>query len=84
MHELADIYQIHQTNRKVLSRLLELLDNHITKINERMNNLLRLKTDILTYQEKIREKLNIEDMSQKGERVYERSGDHQRRAHSHR
>ena len=29
MHELEDIYQIHRTNRKVLPRLLELLDNHV-------------------------------------------------------
>ena len=84
MHELEDIYQIHRTNRKVLSRLLELLDNHVTKIDERINNLLRLKTDILSYQEKIRQKLNIEDISQKGGGIDERSGDHQRRPHSHR
>jgi DNA-binding transcriptional MerR regulator len=84
MYELEDIYQIHRTNRKVLSRLLELLDSHVTKIDERINNLLRLKTDILSYQEKIRQKLNIEDISQKGEGIDERSGNHQRRPHSHR
>jgi DNA-binding transcriptional MerR regulator len=84
MHELEDIYQIHRTNRKVLLRLLELLDNHVVKIDERINNLLRLKTDILSYQEKIRQKLNGEDISQKGEDIDERSGDHQRRPHSHR
>jgi DNA-binding transcriptional MerR regulator len=81
---LSEMYQIHRTTRKVLSRLLELLDNHVTKIDERINNLLRLKTDILSYQEKIRQKLNGEDISQKGEDIDERSGDHQRRPHSHR
>ncbi len=34
MHELGDIYQIHRTNRKVLPRLLELLNNHMGKIDE--------------------------------------------------
>jgi len=58
MHELEDIYQIHRTDRKVLSRLLELLENHVGKINERIQNLERLKEDICNYQERIRQKLN--------------------------
>jgi len=83
MNELEDIYQIHRTNRKVLPRLLELLDNHAGKIDERIHNLNRLKEDILNYQEKIRQKLNVEDDLQKGEDVDERSGDHQFRPNSH-
>jgi len=67
MHELEDIYQIHRTNRKVLPRLLELLDIHASKIDERVNSLLKLKTDILSYREKIRQKLNLEGNPQKGE-----------------
>jgi len=61
MHELEDIYQIHRTNRKVLPRLLELLDNHVGKIDERIQNLDRLREDIFKYQKKIRQKLNMED-----------------------
>jgi DNA-binding transcriptional MerR regulator len=60
MHELEDIYQIDQTNRKVLSRLLELLETHVGKINERIQNLERLKEDIFNYQERMRQKLNKE------------------------
>jgi len=60
MHELEDIYQIHRTNRKVLSRLLELLENHVGKINERIQNLERLKEDVFNYQERISQKLNKE------------------------
>ena len=84
MHELEDIYQIHRTNRKVLPRLLELLDNHVGKIDERMRQLDKLKEDILDYQEKIRKKLNFEDDFQKGEDIGERSGDRQCRPNSHR
>ena len=66
MHELEDIYQIHRTNRKVLPRLLELLDNHIGKIDERIQNLDRLREDIFNYQGKIRRKLNMaEDGSER-------------------
>ena len=60
MHELEDIYQIDRTNKKVLTRLLELLDNHAGKIDERINHLIKLKAEVLDYQEKIRQKLNPE------------------------
>lgn len=84
MLELEDIYQIHRTNRKVLPRLLELLDNHAAKIDERISSLIRLKKDILNYQEKIRQKLDVREGSQKGEDIDARSGDHQCRPNSHR
>ena len=64
MLELEDIYQIHRTDRKVLSRLLELLENHVGKINERIQNLDRLKEDIFAYQERIRQKLNTGEARQ--------------------
>jgi DNA-binding transcriptional MerR regulator len=84
MLELEDIYQIHRTNRKVLPRLLELLDTHAVKIDERINSLNKLKADILNYQDKIRQKLSTDEDFQKGEDTHERSGDHQRRPDSHR
>jgi len=59
MHELADIYEIHKTNRKVLIRLCELLGNQVKKIDERINNLNRLKEEILNYQKKISQKLSL-------------------------
>ena len=84
MHELEDIYQIHRTNREVLPRLLELLDNHVTKIDERVNNLIKLRADILNYHEKIYQKLHMENNSQKGKDRDERSRNYQRRSDSHR
>jgi DNA-binding transcriptional MerR regulator len=84
MLELEDIYQIHRTNKKVLPRLLELLDGHAVKIDERINSLNKLKADIFNYQGKIHQKLKIDDDFQKGEGTHERSGDHQRRPDSHR
>ncbi|OGP78934.1 MAG: hypothetical protein A2V86_17550 [Deltaproteobacteria bacterium RBG_16_49_23] len=84
MLELEDIYQIHRTNKKVLSRLLELLDSHTGKIEERINSLLKLKVEIQTYQGKVRQKINFEEAAQKGEELDKRSGNHQRRPDSHR
>ena len=61
MHELQHLYQIHGTNKKVLLRLLELLGNHAGKIDERIQNLVRLKEEILDYRKRIRHKLNGEE-----------------------
>jgi DNA-binding transcriptional MerR regulator len=66
MSELEDIYQIHRTNKKVLPRLLELLDNHAVKIDERINHLTKLKADILEYRKKICQKLNMDEDVKKG------------------
>ena len=60
MHELEDIFQIHRTNKKVLPRLLELLESHVEKIEERILNLEKLKSEILSYHERIRIKLEEE------------------------
>ncbi len=84
MTELEDIYQIHRTNKKVLPRLLELLDTHARKIDERINQLVRLKTDVLEYKEKVRQKLNVDDEFKKGVESNERRGDYERGPHSHR
>jgi DNA-binding transcriptional MerR regulator len=65
MNELEDIYKIHRTNKKVLPRLLELLDTHVLKIDERINQLVRLKSDVLEYKKKIYQKLNVEMTSRK-------------------
>jgi DNA-binding transcriptional MerR regulator len=84
MLELEDIYQIHQTNRKVLSRVLELLDAHATKIDERINSLNKLRADIISYQDKVRQKLSRDEDFQKGAETHDRGRDHQRRSDSHR
>jgi DNA-binding transcriptional MerR regulator len=84
MHELEDIYQIHRTDRKVLTRILELLNNHAIKTDERINSLIKLKAEILNFQNKIHQKLNLNEDRQKGANVDERSGDRQRRSNGHR
>ena len=57
MHELDALYRIHRTNKKVLPRLLELLDGHVEKIEERVQNLEKLRSEILAYHERITAKL---------------------------
>ena len=84
MHELQTIYQLHGTNRNVLQRLSELLDNHTGKIDERISNLTRLKEEILNYQNKIGNKLRLENGSSENRRNHAGSGHHERGANSRR
>ncbi len=82
MLELEDIYKIHRTNRKVLDRLMELLDTQAIKIDERVNSLNKLRAEILSYQDKIRQKLNTDEEFQKGAEIYDGGRNHQRRSDS--
>lgn len=62
MEELAEIYWIERTNKKVLPRLLELLDRHCEETQKRIETLTRLKDEIMGYRERIRQKLaNLEE-----------------------
>ena len=62
MQELEDIYRIDRTNRRVLPRLLQLLESHATRIDNRVRNLNKLRNEIISYQERIKQKLNnLED-----------------------
>jgi len=58
MLELEDIYRIHRTNEKVLPRLIELLDEHLLRVDERINQLQQLKKEIQEYRERMVKKLN--------------------------
>ena len=57
MHELESIWSIQKSNEVVLKRLLELLDIHLSRINERMTDLELLKNEISDYSKRIKKKL---------------------------
>lgn len=58
MHELESIWQIHKTNDIVLRRLLEILDSHVRRVDDRIKDLEILKNEIIEYQTRIKQKLN--------------------------
>lgn len=58
MHELESIWQIHKTNDVVLRRLLEILDSHVKRIDDRIKDLEILKNEIIEYQNRIKNKIN--------------------------
>jgi DNA-binding transcriptional MerR regulator len=57
MEELAEIYWIDRTNKKVLPKLMELLDRHCEETTKRIKSLTKLKGEIREYRERIKKKL---------------------------
>jgi DNA-binding transcriptional MerR regulator len=58
MQELEAIWTIEKSNEKVLKRLLELLENHLKRLKDRIADLDILRNEIIEYQERIRSKID--------------------------
>jgi len=57
MQELEAMWTFEKSNEKVLKRLLELLGNHLKRLDERIADLDILRHEITEYQERILAKL---------------------------
>jgi len=57
MAEMERIYSIHQSNKKVLPKVVELLHRHSNEIDNRLSDLRKLKNEIESYISRIEEKL---------------------------
>ena len=57
MQELEAMWTIEKSNDKVLKRLLELLENHLRRLNDRIADLNILRNEITEYSERIRSKI---------------------------
>ena len=57
MQELEAMWTYEKSNEKVLKRLLELLGNHLKRLDERIEDLDILRHEIKEYQERIRTKI---------------------------
>jgi DNA-binding transcriptional MerR regulator len=54
MHELSDIFDIHKKDfSKITPKLIEFLDNQISKVDEKMTSLSSLRKDIVEYRNRI-------------------------------
>jgi DNA-binding transcriptional MerR regulator len=50
MKELSDIFDIHENDfTKITPKLIEILDSHIAKVDEKMASLSSLRKDIVDY-----------------------------------
>ncbi|MGC8616914.1 MAG: MerR family transcriptional regulator [Desulfurella sp.] len=53
MLELADIYNQHKQSITIMPKLIEILDDHIDKIDSRISKLVSLRNDIVEYRKRI-------------------------------
>ena len=58
VHELNALYRTYRKNSRVLPRLIELLNCHLTEIDQRIENMITLRKEIQEYRLRIRHKLN--------------------------
>lgn len=50
IEQLSEIFDIHERDfNKITPKLIEILDNHIAKVDEKMANLSSLRKDIVEY-----------------------------------
>ena len=57
MQELEAMWTFEKSNDKVLKRLLELLGNHLQRLDDRIADLDILRNEIMEYQERIQSKI---------------------------
>jgi len=57
MQELEAMWTIEKSNDKVLKRLLELLNNQLSRLDDRIADLNILRNEILEYQNRIQSKI---------------------------
>ncbi len=57
MQELEAMWSFEKSNDKVLKRLLELLGNHLKRLDDRIADLNILRNEIVEYQERISSKI---------------------------
>jgi len=57
MQELEAMWTIEKSNDKVLKRLLELLENHLKRLDDRITDLDILRNEIVEYQKRINSKI---------------------------
>jgi len=63
IEQLSNIFDINSRNfNKITPKLIEILDNHIAKVDEKMANLSSLRKDIVEYRIRMTEFLTNNDI----------------------
>jgi DNA-binding transcriptional MerR regulator len=61
MVELEKVYRKQRNNREVIPKLIAILDERAIQIDERVGQLIALKTEIREYQDRLRGKISAQD-----------------------
>ncbi len=65
MVELEKIYRIQRNNREVIPKLLSILDERASQIDDRIGQLMALKKDIREYQARLRGKITVTESEER-------------------
>ena len=57
MQELANIYKLSQDTQSMMPVLIEILDEHLGRIDDKIANITALRTDIANYRKRIAARL---------------------------
>ena len=57
MQELETLYSRHHTNARVLPRLIELLDAHLSTVSQRLGELTALRDEIRSYRQHVMKRI---------------------------
>ena len=55
MEELSALYEQSRSQEKVMPRLVQILDQHIAKVDEKMGRLASLRAELAQYRKRIAE-----------------------------
>jgi len=61
MQEIADLYQINRSTGNIMPMLVDILDKHISNIDNKISRITALRTDISSYRQRILKRLNNSD-----------------------
>ena len=53
MQEIADLYQINSSTDNIMPMLIDLLDKHISNIDNKISRITALRTDISSYRQRL-------------------------------
>lgn len=58
MQEIAYLYKINRSTDKIMPMLIDILDNHISNIDDKITRITTLRSDISSYRKRIIKQLN--------------------------
>ena len=61
MQELADIYREQPAEEQIFPRLIEILDGHIRRVDDKMSTLASLRSDIADYRQRVIGRMNAQE-----------------------
>lgn len=63
MQEIADSYNLNRNTENIMPMLVEILDNHISNIDNKISRITALRSDISSYRQRLLKRLKEKDLA---------------------